>query len=179
MKIINYVKTLIFGITGILILLFSKKILGDSGEHLYVLVASSMILFALGLVAEIFQEKKDKNLFLILRASILALLGLFVLIPLKHISDSIKTICYVWAIWSLIREGIQTYLNVRKNYKEIPITSILGIIESIILVIFSILLLVEPGLHHAYSHVLLLGVEFVLEGAWTNIASGEKQLKNK
>lgn len=179
MKIINYVKTILFGIIGVLILIFSKKILGETGENLFILVGSAMILFALGLGAEILIEKENKNLFLIVRAFILLILGLFVLIPLKFISDSLKTICYVWAIWSLLRETIQTYINIKENFKVVPVTSILCIIESIILAVFSILLLIEPGLHHAYSHILLLGVEFVLEGAFPNIANSEKQLRNK
>ena len=43
------------------------------------------------------------------------------------------------------------------------VLSIVNIIESIVVIVFSVMLIFSPTEHHAHFHIILLGIELILE----------------
>lgn len=73
---------------------------------------------------------------------------------------TIETVCIIWASWSILKHSFE----IRELVVEIKswtLTIISGI-ESIAIIVFSIMLILEPGEHHAMMHLYLLLVELFL-----------------
>lgn len=76
--------------------------------------------------------------------------------------EEFPTVCIVWAAWSIFRESIEI--------KEIldgelhPVLAVISAIESIVVIVFSVMLIDDPGHHHALIHTYLLCAELVLAG---------------
>ena len=71
----------------------------------------------------------------------------------------LASVCVIWATWSILREAFE----VKEIVTEIKCITprVFSGIESIIVIIFSVLLLFDPGEHHAMTHLYLLCVELV------------------
>ncbi len=81
--------------------------------------------------------------------------GVLVFSPL-----TIETVCIIWASWSILKHSFE----IRELVVEIAswtLTIISGI-ESIVIIVFSVMLILEPGEHHALMHLYLLLVELFL-----------------
>ncbi len=63
----------------------------------------------------------------------------------------------IWAIWSIIREALDLKEQVSLWKKKIP--TVFSTIESIVIIVLSIILLVTLEEHHARIHLILLIVE--------------------
>ena len=70
-----------------------------------------------------------------------------------------ETICVIWACWSICRESFEIFEIINELKHLLP--RILSGVESIAVIVFSIMLILEPGEHHAMIHVYLLLVELV------------------
>ena len=69
-------------------------------------------------------------------------------------------VCIIWATWSIIRESYEIKELVTE-IRSITWTLISGL-ESIAVIIFSIMLIAEPTAHHAMIHIYLLLAELIL-----------------
>ena len=81
--------------------------------------------------------------------------------PLEaNAEEIVKMTCVIWAAWSIIREAFE----IRELVVEIKsvILTIISGIESIAVIVLSVMLILEPGEHHAMIHLYLLLVELVL-----------------
>ena len=70
-----------------------------------------------------------------------------------------ETICVVWAIWSILREVHEIEECVHKFINKIP--AVIGFIESIVVIVFSITLILKPEENHVKIHIILLCVELL------------------
>ena len=73
---------------------------------------------------------------------------------------SFESVCIIWATWSILRECIEIKESVIE-IKNLPISIISGI-ESIVIIVFSVILIVNPTEHHALIHTFLLAAELIL-----------------
>ena len=73
---------------------------------------------------------------------------------------SIEKVCMIWASWSIIKQAfeIRELVVVIKSW---TLTIISGI-ESIAIIVLSVMLIYDPGEHHAMIHLYLLLVELFL-----------------
>ena len=84
------------------------------------------------------------------------LLGIVVLsVPLSY-----ESVCIIWATWSILREAYE----VKEILNEVKYLTpkLISATESAVIIVFSILLIIEPGEHHAMIHLYLLLVELVV-----------------
>ena len=74
--------------------------------------------------------------------------------------EVVKMTCVIWATWSIIREAFE----IREIITEVKTTvlKIISGIESIAVIVLSVMLILEPGEHHAMIHLYLLLAELVL-----------------
>ena len=73
---------------------------------------------------------------------------------------TIPTVCIIWASWSIVREAfeIRELVVVIRSWT----LSIIYAIESVAIIVLSVMLILEPGEHHAMIHLYLLLVELLL-----------------
>ena len=72
----------------------------------------------------------------------------------------LETTCVIWATWSIVREAFE----IRELVTEVKsvLLTILSGLESLAVIVLSIMLILEPGEHHALIHLYLLLVELFL-----------------
>lgn len=158
MKKYIIIKSAIYIIAAILILIFNEKLV----QNLKYLISGALLMFGIfdafyGFVDE---EKfyQSHNLYFGLLE---IFLGIVMLIKLDTI-DNYQTICVVWAVWSIFRETFEIKELVERFKNKIFIPSIISLSESIVVIVLSTIMLIEPEAKHVVLHTYLLVIEFVI-----------------
>ncbi len=153
-KYLKWTKTALYILAGILIFIFYKSVMSAG---LAFLVGGVILAYAL-----------EEMAFRIIRrqyAELAESVIQFVLAVLMFLSyDDLTKICVIWGVWAIIREGremIEALVNIRKN-----ILASVDIIESIVVIVLSAMMILNPTHHHATVHLILLGIELILEVAF-------------
>ena len=148
------VKFVIYAILAILIFIFREK----QVEHLKLFIGSLMLLYGVdGIVFEILSHGKR---FIHQNKAYLGLIELIFGIVLIASPLQFDYVCIIWATWSIVRESYEIKEIIADLKTMLP--RILSGVESIVVIIFSIMLLLEPGEHHTLIHMCLLTAELVL-----------------
>ena len=79
---------------------------------------------------------------------------------LLFVNFSYESVCVIWATWSILRESYEIK-EIACELKNI-VPKVISGVESIVVIVFSILLLIEPGHHHALIHLYLLLAELLI-----------------
>ena len=150
----NLIKLIVFTVLAILIFIFREKLV----EHLKFFIGGLMLFYALEeiLFCFLFHSHHFFHEDKVYLGLIEVLLG----IVLLSVNLSIEAVCVIWATWSILREAYEIK-EIACELKHLP-PKILSGVESIVVIVFSILLLVEPGEHHALIHLYLLLAELVI-----------------
>ena len=152
MKIYKCIKFGLFFILGISIFF----LIGTYLEYLRFFIGSLITLYGIdGFCSWFFEKDREQKMHFLFKAIVQTLLGLCTLLLIKDI----KVICVIWAVWAILREAdeIAEYYEMFKE--KMP--CLLGFLESVIAIVFSIMLLMEPGEHHVKIHMYLLVVELL------------------
>ena len=153
MKTYKIIKTIIYILAGILILIFNHQAL----NHLSLVVGGAVLAYGFdGIIMCIIKKDYLGEKPLIL-ASVNLLIGLAILL----VKDEISTICIIWAVWSILREGVELTECLHKIAHKKP--GFINMAESIVVIIFSFTMILNPTLHHAHTHIIILGIELILE----------------
>lgn len=154
------VKLAIFVVLAVLVFIFREQLV----EHLKYFIGGLILLYGVEeiLFEVIFHGKnfwKCEKTYLGLVELILGITLFF--FPLEATAEEVvKMTCVIWAAWSIIREAFEIRELV-VEIKSIVLTIISGI-ESVAAIVLSVMLLLEPGEHHAMIHLYLLLAELVL-----------------
>ena len=147
-------KLAIFTLLAVLVLVTRDK----QVEHLKPFIGSLMLLYG---VEGLFYEAFFHHLHIIHEPkSYLSLIELIFGIVLIVAPLAFEYVCIIWATWSIVRESYEIKELV-SDYKSIT-PRILSGAESVAVIVFSIMLILEPGEHHALIHMSLLVVELIL-----------------
>lgn len=154
MKIYHYFKLVVFIAFAVLVFVLREELL----MNLQYLVGSLMLLYGLENVIlisikERFQARK--SIWFIFGYSEV-LLGLVTLIAIRNY----VAVCVMWGVWSILRESLEIYEITSGEIKGIP--ALISGIESAVAIVFSVLLIITPGEHHAKTHIYLLIVELII-----------------
>ncbi len=123
-------------------------------EHLKYFIGGLITIYGLdGLMSWIFEEDRHGKVHFLFKAAVQLILGICTL----TLFQNLETICIIWAVWAIMREAdeISEYYELFKE--RIP--CLLGFIESVVAIVLSVTLIMEPGEHHAKIHMYLLIVE--------------------
>ena len=154
------VKLAIFVVLAVLVFIFREQLV----EHLKYFIGGLMLLYGVEevLFEVIFHGKnfwKCEKTYLGLVELILGTTLFF--FPLEgEVEEVVKMTCVIWAAWSIIREAFEIRELV-VEIKSVVLTIISGI-ESVAVIVLSVMLILEPGEHHAMIHLYLLLAELVL-----------------
>ena len=148
------IKLGVFAILAILVFIFREPIV----EHLKYFIGGLMVLY--GLEEILFEILYSRHHILhqgkLYLGGIELLLGAVVLsVPMTY-----ESVCIIWATWSILREAYE----IKEVFSEIKCLApkIISAIESIVIIVFSVLLIMEPGEHHAMIHLYLLLAELII-----------------
>lgn len=148
------VKTAIYALAGILVLIFNNQLMGYVGY----LVGSTVMLFGVNIVIISLLEKKyfgNESIFF--GAIMHFIIGAILFI----VAGDIVKICVVWAVWSILREEKELTQAVSRLMQKKP--GLINAAESVLIMVFSLIMVVNPSERHAHFHVYLLGIELILE----------------
>ena len=148
------IKLGVFAILAILVFIFREPLV----ENLKYFIGGLMLLYGLEeILFEILYARHhilhQGKLYL---GGIELLLGVVVLsVPMAYAS-----VCIIWATWSILREAYE----IKEVFSEIKCLApkIISAIESVVVIAFSIMLIADPGEHHATIHLYLLLAELIV-----------------
>lgn len=154
MDIWKWVKTTIYLISGILIIIFQKAIF----VNIEYVVSAVIIAYGINFIITGIAEKtilKDTS------KLVSAVTNILVGIALIITGDNPVTLCVIWGVWSILREGTEiAELLPELIGKKI---GFLDVGESIAIIVLSFILILEPTEHHIQFHIIILGIELILE----------------
>ena len=154
MKTFRLSRLICFVVCAVLLLVFNEFFL----HNLRWFIGGLIVLYgSLGILALLLAKVKpiyEGQGFLFFAVEIL--LGLVTLCFIKDYA----TVCVIWAVWSIIRESIELEEIVARELH--PVLAVISGLESVAVVVLSVMLMMEPGEHHAMIHSYLLVVELVL-----------------
>ena len=182
MKVYRLVKMILLIAAGVLLFVFAKSLVYEGkGVLLNGVVGSVVAFYGLeGILYPIITKQAKKERIMIMSGVIDALLAVIMIVLLENHPYELRTMCVLWSLWSIMRESEEIFEKCFDHWKKHPITSFINLAESIVVIAFSILLIVakdeEELFEHAFAHVILLGIELVIEVLWEYIAEYEAKL---
>jgi len=161
-KAIKAFKFVSFVVWGILVFIFKDKIAEHSHEHFYLaaLVASLMFAYSIFDFVDMLEKKKTLAAHTKLFDCLIQIVFGIVILAVANIREDYETICIIWAVWSICREGEELAEDLERFKEHIP--AYLNVIESIIVLVLSFMLIANPHPEHAKLHLILLGFELIL-----------------
>ncbi len=182
MKIHRLIKMCLLITAGILLFVFSHKLVYDQEGMLLNGIVGAVIAFygIEGILHPILTKQVKKE-----RVSLMSgIINLFVagimIFLLENHPDELHVTCILWSLWSIMRESEEIFEKCFDHWKKHPITSLINLVESIVVIVFSILLIIardqEELLEHTFAHVVLLGVELIIEVLWEYVGEYEAKL---
>ena len=154
MKVWKIIKFVLYNAAGVAILVFNHPAMSVVG---YIVGA---VILAYGLEPIVVGASR-KKLFKENSALFDGLINILLAATLFIVSDDIIKICLIWAVWSIIREGRELAESAHHIREKRP--GLTNLIESVVIIVFSFTMILEPGEHHAHVHVIILGIELILE----------------
>jgi len=169
-KIWKIIKSVSYLTAGILIACFSEEMM----DYAVALVGTVMTIYAVEtIIISIFKKTvlhEDNELF---EGLILCLLAIVLLFTDKN---NLEKVCVIWAIWSILRETEEIkeclHINVyKKPHAYTKAVNYVHIAESSVVIVLSLLMLLSPSEKTAHTHIILLGLELILEVAFPLVNS--------
>lgn len=156
MKIWKIIKGILYAALTVVIIVFAKF----WAEEVRYLVGGLMFIYGIPeIIIFAIKTRSFKEHTQFFWAIIEVLLGVITMFVVKDY----ESICVTWAIWSILREAYEIEESVHELVHHKP--GILSIIESIVIIYFSVTLLMEPGEHHAMIHCYyILPLELLTSG---------------
>ena len=152
------IKLAIYAVLAVLVFIFREQLVAN----LKYFIGGLMVLY--GLEEILFEVLYSRHHILhqgkIYLGFIELLLGIVILVVSMPDELEIMYVCIIWATWSILREAYE----IKEIFSEIKclLPKIISGTESAVILVFSILLIVEPGAHHAMIHLYLLLAELII-----------------
>ena len=152
-KTLDLIKPLVYIITGIAIIIFSKQII----NYLPYVVGLIMILVNIEAIIVDAIEKDYEHFGYKLGIIVLGI------VIMTAAFDDFEAICIIWATISIINGG-RSLIKSIIDIKKAKVINIIGVLLALLSIVLSIFLIVDP-LEHVTSHIVLLGLEIILDGS--------------
>lgn len=180
-KIYKLIKLIVLVTAGVLILVFNKDIMGNNGAIINGVVGSVIAFYGLeGIILPLATKQTKREKIEIFGGVVNVLIAVTMIFLVEGNVDELRIVCVLWSVWSIIREGEEIFDKGFAGFKKHPVTSLINFAESIVVIVFSIELICakdfEHLMHHAHVHVILLGIELIIEVLWVYLAEFESRL---
>ncbi len=159
-KKFGYIRFFIYIVLGIIFMVSFRAFL----PSIHYIVGAVMLLYAIEEIVECIHTHKsveDVRFFDSIILIILALIMVFIG------SENFSTGCIIWAVWSICRESLE--LEEIYKFRKIRFTLIVSAVESVAVIVLSVMMIANPTEHHAMVHTFFLGIELILHGVIPNV----------
>lgn len=179
-KIYKLTKLILFVLMGIAILVLNEKIMEHS-DILNYLVGGIIAIYGLeGVILPIATKKIKAEKIEMFGGGVNILIAIIMIFLLDKNTEELRILCVLWSLWSIMREGEEIFDKGFEGIRNHPITSAINIAESIVVIVFSIELIIAHNEHelehHAHAHVILLGIELIIEVIWVYVGEFEARI---
>ena len=180
-KIYKFTKLVLFILMGVAILILNKQIMSNEGSIINGLVGAIIAIYGLeGIFLPVATHKIKAEKIEMLNGGINVLIAVIMIFLLEGHPLELVIVCVLWSLWSIMREGVEIFDKGFVGIKNHPITSAINIAESIVVIVFSVMLITakdeEVLLEHAHAHVILLGIELIIEVIWVYVGEFEARI---
>lgn len=143
-----------FVILAVLVFVFREPLV----ENLKYFIGGLMLLY--GLEEILFEVIYSRHHILHQSKIYLGFIELLLGAVMLSVPMAYESVCIIWATWSILREAYE----IKEVFCELKCLAprILSATESAVIIVFSILLIIEPGEHHAMIHLYLLLAELII-----------------
>jgi hypothetical protein len=166
---------------GVLLFVFAKSLVYEGkGLLLNGIVGSVIALYGVeDILYPIITNQAKKERIRIMSGVINLFLAGIMIFLLENHPDELHVTCILWSVWSIMRESEEIFDKCFDHWKQHPVTSFINLAESIVVIVFSLLLIIakdeEELLEHTFAHVILLGVELIIEVIWEYVGDFENK----
>ena len=179
-KIYKLTKLILFVLMGIAILVLNEKIMEHS-DILNYLVGGIIAIYGLeGVILPIATKKIKAEKIEMFGGGVNILIAIIMIFLIDKNTEELRILCVLWSLWSIMREGEEIFDKGFEGIRNHPITSAINIAESIVVIVFSIELIIAHNEHelehHAHAHVILLGIELIIEVIWVYVGEFEARI---
>ncbi len=179
LKIYKLIKLPVFLICGVLLFIFSEVFLENEYHLLPFLVGGVITFYGIeGIIMMTIKGEIKEEPVMFMNASVTLILGVIVLFFTTGSENMLVIVSVLWSVWAIMRESEEISEKVLPNL-NFKITSAINLLESVAVILFSVLLIITPVEHHVHSHIILLGIELILEVTWPLFIKLEKKLNAK
>ena len=148
------VKLVLFTVLAVMVFIFRGPLI----DHLKYFIGGLMLLYGVEEIAfeAIYHHHHILHQDKFYLGFIEVLLGTVMLL----IDISYEGVCIIWATWSVLRESYE----IKEVFSELKCLApkIISGLESLVVIVFSIFLIIQPDEHSATTHLYLLLVELLL-----------------
>lgn len=152
----HFFKLIVCVVLTVLVFIFREQLV--QLNHLKFFIGALMVAYGLDEIA--FEAYCHKLKFIHAHKTYLGIIELVLGATMLFLNLDYEAVCIIWATWSIVRESYEIKELVTE-IKSITLTIVSGI-ESVAVIVLSIMLIAEPGEHHALIHIYLLLAELVL-----------------
>ena len=152
MKGWQFFKAALYLLVAVSIFIFNQSVLPYVGY----LVGSVVCLYA---VEELIVSAVKKTFFSDKYRLFDGLVQILIGIILFLVSSDIIKVCLVWGVWSILRES-KEMADAIEIISENRIV-IINVVESVVVIVMSFFMILNPNERHAHLHVILLGIELL------------------
>ena len=146
------IKLVIYAAIAVCVFIFREQLVAE--EALKYFIGGLMVLY--GLEEIFFEILNHKGKFIHKAKTYLGLvelvLGVFLLVSTLEYAS----VCVIWATWSIMRESFEIREIVTEYKSAVPI--VISGLESVAVIVLSIMLILQPHEEHALIHMYLLFV---------------------
>ncbi|MBQ6727493.1 MAG: hypothetical protein IJQ87_00960 [Clostridia bacterium] len=145
-------KAILYLVSAVLIFIFNKSITPYAG----ILVGTVVCVYAFEeLIISAARKKLFSDTFHLFDGIAQILIGAILFL----VSSDIVKVCLVWGVWSILRKSKELAAAVKSIITKR--FGFLSFVESIVVIVLSFVMILEPTEHHANLHAILLGVELI------------------
>lgn len=153
MKFVNKSKAILYLCAALFIFIFHNALMPYIGYVVGGVVAVYAIEELLYIVIEKTAKEKREYLFDIIAQFLISAV-------LFCSSEDIERVCVIWGVWAILRESKE--MTEAIGSLKISRFGWLNITESVVIIVLSFIMIIEPSVQHARLHAILLGVELIL-----------------
>ena len=154
MKIYNYIKLFIFIAFSVLIIVFRHELVND----LHYFIGALVLAYGLETAAvhAVVAKKECIRSIKFAFALFEMVVGLTILFAVREFTH----VCVMWAVWSMLRQSIDIHEVLTEKVRRG--IAVVYIVQSVVSVVFSIMLILNPTHDHAVTHIYLLVAELLV-----------------
>ena len=181
MKVYRLIKMIVLIAAGVCLFVFGKTLMNNEGAILNGVVGTVIAFYGIeGILIPLITKRVKQEKLKIASGIVNVLLAIIMIFFLEGKDFELRVMCALWSLWSITRETEEIFEKSIDHFKKHPITSLLDLAESVVVILFSVLLIIakdqETLLEHAYAHVILLGIELIIEVLWEYVGEYEAKL---